>query len=64
MCNGWPLSGLHDELREHWYEGYASPVLGRIIAGVRLGWLDRRIPVPTRAAEDARRQLRNMKYAL
>lgn len=57
MCGGWVLGGLRSELREHWYDGYVSPVLGRLAAGVRLGWLDGRMPVPARAADDARRQL-------
>ena len=57
MCGGWPIGDLYDELREHWHEGYASPVLGRLAAGVRLGWCDGRTPIPARAADDARRQL-------
>jgi len=57
MCGGWPLGGLCVELRDHWREGWASPVLGRLAAGVRLGWCDGRTPIPARAADDARRQL-------
>jgi len=57
MCGGWPLGGLYGDLRDHWEEGYVSPVLGRLAAGVHLGWLDGRIPVPEHAADDARRQL-------
>jgi len=57
MCGGWALGGLCVELRDHWRDGYASPVLGRLAAGVRLGWCDGRTPVPEHAAEDARRQL-------
>jgi len=57
MCGGWPLGGLCVELRDHWRDGYASSVLGRLAAGVRLGWCDGRTPVPEHAAEDARRQL-------
>jgi len=26
MCGGWPIGVLYDELRDHWEEGYASPV--------------------------------------
>lgn len=57
MCGGWPFTCLGDELREHWLDGYSSAVLGRLVAGVRLKWLDGRIPVPEHAADDARRQL-------
>ena len=57
MCGGWPLGELRNELREYWYDGYVSPTLGRLAAGVRLGWCEGRMPVPEHAAADARRQL-------
>lgn len=57
-CEPWAVV-RHEQrtAREHWYDGYVSPTLGRLAAGVRLGWCEGRMPVPEHAAADARRQL-------
>ncbi|MBA2696633.1 MAG: hypothetical protein H0U62_12530 [Actinobacteria bacterium] len=59
MCGGWPYGDLGSELREHYLSGYSSIYLARLAAGVRLGWLDGRMPVPDAdaASADAERLL-------
>ena len=46
VCGGWPYGDLGEELREHWWSGYSSICLARLIAGMRLGWCNGRMPVP------------------
>lgn len=46
VCGGYPTSMLHEELDEHWDEGYRSVGMGRLIVGVKHGWHDGRDPIP------------------
>jgi len=59
VCGGWPYGDLGSELREYYLSGYSSICLARLAAGVRLGWLDGRMPVPDAdaASADAKRLL-------
>jgi len=46
VCGGYPLGMLREELQEHWHEGYRSVAFGRLVVGVRRGWLGGRAAVP------------------
>jgi hypothetical protein len=46
VCGGYLGGGLDEELREHWSEGYASILLGRLILGMRERWHHGADPVP------------------
>lgn len=58
MCNGYPIGRLHEELVEHFRDGYASIPLGRLIACMRLKWHDGADPVPEHAGNLARDLMR------
>jgi hypothetical protein len=46
VCGGYPISMLHEELVEHWREGYASVAFGRLIVAMQRKWRDGADPVP------------------
>lgn len=46
VCGGYVQCGLYEELKEHWDEGYASILMGRLILGMRKRWHDGADPVP------------------
>lgn len=46
VCGGYVQHGLAEELREHWDEGYASILMGRLILGMRDRWHGGADPVP------------------
>lgn len=46
VCGGYLHGGLNEELREHWSEGYASILMGRLILGMRDRWHGGADPVP------------------
>lgn len=71
VCNGWLFGDLHEEMVEHWNEGYASVGFGRLIAGVKRRWHEGADPIPdvtavrAMAAEMLREMVRDkpwMKY--
>lgn len=46
-CGGYLGTELHEELIEHWDEGYRSIPFARLIVGMRTKWHDGRDPIPT-----------------
>jgi hypothetical protein len=48
VCNGWEYGGVYDETQEHYWDGYKSVGLARLLAGMRLKWHDGRDPIPDR----------------
>jgi hypothetical protein len=46
VCGGYVYRELHEELEEHWHEGYRSIALGRLIAAMRHRWREGQSPVP------------------
>lgn len=53
LCGGYPIGGLHEELIEHWREGYASLSVGRWIVAMQKRWHDGADAVPEGVAEAA-----------
>lgn len=53
LCGGYPIAGLHEELIEHWREGYASLSVGRWIVAMQKRWHDGADPVPQGVSEAA-----------
>lgn len=37
-CGGWKFGGLHEELTEHFFDGYTEDFLGRLVVSIRRGW--------------------------
>lgn len=46
VCSGWEYGGVFDETREHFYDGYKSIQLARLLACMRFKWHDGRDPIP------------------
>lgn len=54
MCGGYLVTEMHEELEEHWDEGYRSIPFARLIVGMRNKWHDGRDPIPTGVREMAK----------
>jgi hypothetical protein len=58
VCSGYILGGLHEELCEHWQDGFRDIEFGRLISRQKHRWHDGRDQIPIDVPELARRMMR------